>query len=189
LLALIPFPAFAFEVSDVQLMRMNGSTNILCKQSYEVGKESYFPEVLNASANDAEVTISLKAKFVLCSGGQSEQHWENRSPLDAIPVVDSQGKPGRIELRAPEFVLSSGSFGLLGSVAVPNEHEASVSLVFPLATGLSAQEKAALEAGEAVQVRASILYRAIAKLVNESGEAPLGWRLGTAYTVFFSLKK
>ncbi|MGZ3740901.1 MAG: hypothetical protein ACXVB9_16095 [Bdellovibrionota bacterium] len=185
---LLPLSASALEVRDVQLVRMLNGQNIQCKETYELNKPSYFPELASASANDQAVSLSLKIKFQICAGDLNERHWADRRPLDPIFTKDVDGNPVRVEWRDPEFLFGStvGDEGLI--VPAGNEVESTLSFQFPL-IGISPEDRASLNAGNPVRVRTQLIYRAVGTAFTNRGSYGLGYQFSAAYTVFFTLKK
>ena len=188
-LVLLPLSASAFEVSDVQLVRMMNGANVQCKETYEIGRDSYFPGLVSASGSDEAVTLNLKFKFTVCEGDKNERHWAERRPLDPISSVDDEGNPVRIEFRSPEFVFGANDSDTQQVVAVGNELEQSLAFRFPPADNLSPADIAALKAGKPVRVSTQLIYRVIGTAFTSRGEIPLGWRFSSSYTLFFTLRK
>jgi hypothetical protein len=190
-LALLPLTASAIDVSEVELVRMSNGQNILCKQSWELGKPTYEATLANAGVSDSSVNLGLRLQFQICGGTRDDLSLGARRPLDPTYNTDSDGNPVRIEYTQPEFVFGSD----LGSqnlqvLPVPNRADQNLSFELPLATGLSAQEKAELAAGRPVRVRTQLLYRALGEAFPSTGDSyKLGYQFGAAYTVFFTLKK
>ena len=190
-LALLPLSASAVEISEVQLVRMFNGQNYQCKESWELGKPSYQAAFASGQVSDTDVSLSLHLQFEVCGGTRDDLSWAVRRPLDPTYNTDSDGNPVRIEYAQPEFVFGTD----LGSenlqvVSVPNDANQNLAFQLPLATGLTAEERAALAAGRAVRVRTQLLYRAIGTAYPSTGDSyKLGYQFGAAYTVFFTLKK
>jgi hypothetical protein len=190
-LALLPLTASAIDVSDVQLVRMFNGQNFQCKQSWELGKPSYEAAFANGNVSDENVSLGFHFQFEVCGGTRDNLSWGARRPLDPTYNTDNDGNPIRIEYSQPEFVFGS-DFDLQNQqvVSVPNSADQNLAFKLPLASGLTAQEKADLAAGRPVRVRTQLLYRAIGEAFPSNGDSyKLGYQFGAAYTVFFTLKK
>lgn len=190
-LALIaPYSASALEVSDVKLVRVTSEFNYQCTETWELGKPSYVATLNSAQANDTSASLSFHIQFELCSGSKGNQSWISRRPLDPTYNRDDQGNPVREEYSRPEFVFGS-DMGSLDQqvVSVPNDAAQDVAVQLPFSTGLTAEQKAALAAGQSVRVRTELLYRAIGIAYLSDGDfIKLGYQFGVTYTVFFTLK-
>lgn len=186
---LFPVWAFAWQVSDPQLVRRMDGHAYNCVETYEAGKTAYRPVVAELSSSAQEITLTLRVTFQVCVRNGNSVHWEARGPLDPIDGVDLDGRPQRIEYRDAEILFGNANLTRLRSEPLLGEREATVTYRFVPADFLTAVELADLAAGKPVRARFGIIQRAIGKAVSATGELPLGYLFGGTYTFFLTLQR
>lgn len=187
LAALLPFPSFALNASNPELVRILDGNAVRCREAYEAGKVTYNPSVSEVSMEQGVLGAHFEISFVSCAIKGEDLALEPILPLAPHEHRNEQGELIRIEYRDADFLVGDANFGSAVTTPLEDRISQAVNVRLELDKVLTQQQRRELAAGKSVRARMTLMARRIATLVKNGDRTPLGQRFLGSFTFFVTI--
>ena len=187
---LLASPAFAWEASDPQLVRVLDGKNVPCKERHEVGKVTWNAGASNLTLDENFLAGEIDIDVVSCvMRGESEFALEPRLPLAPKEYLGDDKQQVRIEYRDADLFVGNADYRGLQVLPLEDKTEQRIAFRVELAKTLTLAQRRDLADGKPVRARLALLARRIATLVRDGQNTPLGQEFLGSFTFFVTLRR